>query len=313
MFQGGGVRAQGSPSVRTLQAKSRSRVRIGATTVFLYAPDEVVVRSSDDSCSADEGAQEWHGHYDLITVRGRRIVGRLSIGEWYFVERRVYDGLRVAPLPSGDRLLAIHRYATCATSEVAFYRLTPSGAVERVRILSVDGHAQDVTGVSHSGFLTDPRGRPVLCTYDNAHSMTWCEALRARRAALEVVDRWAEPDSRSRHQWPRPTQRARARVVAFEFGKLLTSGRYDEAAKQYDRSSVDLSRLCTGYPAAPADTSCPEWVEIRDAVSRSPTKVGFELHSLGDAGRNHAVVEMEVGPTRGRLRVVRVSTCRQLD
>jgi hypothetical protein len=300
------------PSIATLRAKSHSQVRLGTTTVFLYAADEVVARLSDTTSRGCEGEREWNGHYDVIAVRGLRIVGRLSLGERAFTQHTVHDGLRVAALPGGAKLLEIHQYLTCAGSQVEFYRLATNGRVEPVHVVESDGKNREVVSVSHSGFLIDPRGRAVLCAYDNAHRLTWCDAMRVARAGLVVVDRWALawPEARSRRQWSRPTQRARARAVAGEFGDALASGRYDEAAGRYQGSSQDLEHICAGCPRA----SCSMWYEIRDVVSPSP-KLGFELRGSDPAGAGAGLwsLELQVGSTRSGLRVMRVSDCRADD
>ena len=207
--------------------------------VFLYAEDQKVDVLSASFCGGNEGAKQYSGHFQLISVADNAVVSRLDLDpDDTFVEKRPHDGARLIHDPkSGQYLVAIYQYESCSIESVQVFSADPSGRLFLISFLDRDGRTwkQSLTG-AEGAVPPGASGDLVFCGYDNAIGYDLCGAYAFDGANFLETDKWMTQDLEAPAKGRDETGQA-ARTL-FEFLSELSVHGYSEAAYYQDSSVI---------------------------------------------------------------------------
>lgn len=165
--------------------------------VYLYAEDEKLDVLSATFCGGDEGAKQYSGHFQLISLADNAVVSRLDLDpDDIFVEKKPHDGARLIHDPkSGQYLVAIYQYGSCSSESVQVFSADPSGRLFLISFLDRDGRTwkQSLTGAD-GAVPPGASGDLVFCGYDNAIGYDLCGAYAFDGANFLETDKWMIQD-----------------------------------------------------------------------------------------------------------------------
>jgi len=199
--------------------------------VYLHAEDQKVEVLSATFCGGNEGAKQYSGHFQLISVADNTVLSRLDLdSDDVFVEKKPHDGARLIQDPkSGQYLVAIYQYASCSSESVQVFSADPSGRLFLISFLDRDGRTwkQALTGADGAA-PPGASGDLMFCGYDNAIGYDLCGAYLFDGANFMETDKWMtqylEAPARGRDDT------GRAARSLFEFLSELSVRGYSEAA-----------------------------------------------------------------------------------
>ena len=191
------VGAQAAPSeAADFRKQNLSHLRLGrgdrTFDVYLFAPDENVDVVSASFCGGDEGAKQYSGHFQLLSVADN-VVSKVDIDpDDNFVEKKPHDGARLFREPrSGQNLVALYQYGSCNSESVQFFSADPSGHLFLIPFLDRDGRTWKQMLTGPDGAIPHlPNGVLLFCSYANDFGYDFCEAYLFDGANFEEAAKW---------------------------------------------------------------------------------------------------------------------------
>ena len=167
-----------SKEIEKLRNLRRSQINIFKNReeikVFLFAEDEKVEILKGSYCGGEDGDKQYAGNYQLISVKGNKIVSKIDLGKDYeFIENTQHDGLHMFVPVFGEQLVAIYQYVSCNHENVEFFRINEYGLIHRVNFFEKDGIV--VTGKLVIGDISVTTENIFFCSYDNVIAYYLCD------------------------------------------------------------------------------------------------------------------------------------------
>lgn len=162
------------------QNLSHLRLERGDRTfdVYLFAADENVDVLSASFCGGGEGAKQYSGHFQLLSVADDTVVSKLDLDpDNNFVEKKPHDGARLFRDPrSGQNLVVLYQYGSCNSESVQFFSADPSGQLFLIPFLDRDGRTwkQMLTGADGAIPHTADNAL-IFCSYANVIGYDFCD------------------------------------------------------------------------------------------------------------------------------------------
>ena len=229
------TQANPSAEVEKLQKQSRSHIRLERPThavdVYLLAADETAEVLDAPFCGGDEGAKQYSGHYQLVSVVDNALISRLDLDpDDNFVEKKPHDGARLYRDPqTGQDLVMLLQYGSCNNESAQFFSADPAGQLYAIPFRDKDGRTW-----RHA--LTGPDGAiphladssSVFCAYANNTGYDFCEAYAFDGANFKETAKWMTRELGE----PRKGLNAsgQATRALFDFLSNLSSKNYPAAA-----------------------------------------------------------------------------------
>jgi hypothetical protein len=183
--------------VASLQKQSRSHVRLERQKrpvhVYLFAADEKADVLEAPFCGGDQGAKQYSGDYQLVSVVDNAVVSRLDLDpDVSFVEKKPHDGVRLYRDPkTGQDLVVLFQYGTCNSESVQFFSADPSGRLYSIPFLDKDGRTWSHRVTGPAGAIPHlPDGSSVFSAYANNLGYDFCEAYAFDGANFQETDKW---------------------------------------------------------------------------------------------------------------------------
>jgi len=290
--------------------------------VYLFAEDENVEVLSGSFCGGDQGAKQYSGHFQLLSVVDNTIVSTLDLDPDYsFVEKKPHDGARLFRDPtSGQDLVVLFQYGSCSCESVQFFSADPSGRLFLVPFLDHDGRTwkQMLTG-SDAAIPHLASGSLVFCSNANAIGYMICGAYTFDGAKFLEAFKWMTRDFEAPIKGLNDA--GLATRALFDFLSALSGKEYSAAAyyldssvKTADAGSVGANK---GQKAAFLESYCtvmggqclmPEGIESKpsaDAKGALLFQVSFQtsdFQSLKIGGRSS--FDFRVGKTSDGFKVL---------
>lgn len=203
--------------------------------VYLFAPDQTVDVLSASFCGGDEGAKQYSGHFQLLSVADNTIVSKLDLDPDYnFVEKKPHDGVRLFRDPkSGQNLVALYQYGSCNSESVQFFSADPSGRLFPIPFLDQDRHTWKQVLTGPDGAIPHlPSDAPVFCSYDRDFGYDFCEAYAFDGANFQEAAKWMTQEVTAPLKGLNDAAVAARALV--EFLTLLSMKDYAAAAYYFD-------------------------------------------------------------------------------
>jgi hypothetical protein len=189
--------AAASQEIASFQKQSRSHLRLDRLNnpidLYLFAADEQVEVLEGSYCGGDQGAKQYSGHYQLVSVVDNAVVSRLDLDpEVSFVENKLHDGVRLhRDTKTGHDLVVLFQYGTCNSESVQFFSADPSGRLHPVPFLDKDGRTWSHQVTGPAGTIPRlPDGSSVFCAYANNLGYDFCEAYAFDGANFQETAKW---------------------------------------------------------------------------------------------------------------------------
>jgi hypothetical protein len=229
--------------------------------VYLFAPDEKVDVLKDSYCGGDQGAKQYSGHFQLLSVADNTIVSTLDLDPDYsFVEKKPHDGARLFRDPtSGQDLVVLFQYGSCSCESVQFFSADPSGRLFLVPFLDHDGRTwkQMLTG-SDGAIPHLANGSLVFCSNANAIGYMICGTYTFDGAKFLEAFKWMTRDFEAPIKGLNDA--GLATRALFDFLSALSGKEYSAAAYYLDSSvkTVDVESVGAnkGQKAAFLESYC---------------------------------------------------------
>lgn len=180
-----------------LRGQNRSHLRLERQNrpvdVYLFAGDEKVDVLYAPFCGGDQGAKQYSGDYQLVSVVDNAVVSRLDLDpDVSFVEKKPHDGVRLYRDPkTGQDLVVLFQYGTCNSESVQFFSADPSGRLYSIPFLDKDGRTWSHRVTGPAGAIPHlPDGSPVFCAYANNLGYDFCEAYAFDGANFQETAKW---------------------------------------------------------------------------------------------------------------------------
>lgn len=251
--------AQAKPpeEIADLQTQSRSHLRLlhrnHPLDVYLFAADERMEVLSASYCGGDEGARQYSGHFQLVSVLGNTVVSRFDLDpDDIFVEKKPHDGARLFPDPKANQdLIAVFQFESCNNEVVRFYSADPAGDLFAVPFLDKDGRTWKQKVTETNGVVAQLHdGSSAFCTYADDMGYNFCEAYVFDGANFLETAKWM---TQERAEPLKGLDAAgQAKRALFDFLSELFVNDYP-AAGYYYAGNLD-------FPGAPLDVAHPKQI-----------------------------------------------------
>jgi hypothetical protein len=216
---------------------SHLRLQRGDRTfdVYLYAADEKTEVLDFSSFFGNEGARQFSGHFQLLSVAGNSVVSKLDLDpDDAFVEKKPHNGARLFRDPkSGQDLVVIFQYGTSNCESVQFFSADPSGRLFLIPFLDRDGRTWKQMLTGPDGAIPHlANGAMVFCSYANVTGYTFCDAYAFDGANFLEASKWVTQDFEAPIKGLNDSGQA-ARAL-FDFLYALSAKEYTAAAYHLD-------------------------------------------------------------------------------
>jgi hypothetical protein len=230
------------------QSHSHIRLERGdhAFDVYLFAPDENVDVLTSSFCGGDEGAKQFSGHFQLLSVADNAVVSKLDLDpDENFVEKKPHDGAHLIRDPkSGQDLVVIYQYGSCSSESVQFYSADPSGHLFPIPFLDRDGRTWKQMLTGSTGAIPHlATGALVFCSYDNVIGYDFCGAYSFDGANFLEAAKWMTKELETPVKGLDDSSQA-ARAL-FDFLSVLSLKGYSAAAYYMDPSATSADKGST--------------------------------------------------------------------
>jgi hypothetical protein len=251
------------PEIADLRKQSRSHLRLERPThavdVYLVAADETAEVLDAPFCGGDEGAKQYSGHYQLVSVVDNALISRLDLDpDDNFVEKKPHDGARLYRDPqTGQDLVMLLQYGSCNNESGQFFSTDPAGQLYAIPFRDKDGRTWRKVLTGPDGAipcLAD--GSSVFCSYANNLGYDFCAAYAFDGANFQETTKWMTQELGE----PRKGLNAsgQATRALFDFLSNLSSKSYSAAA-YYFAGKLDSAAT------APAAANSAEKAKILEA------------------------------------------------
>ncbi|MFZ0961590.1 MAG: hypothetical protein WAO35_11855 [Terriglobia bacterium] len=219
------------------QSLSHLRVVRGDHTfdVYLFAPDMNVDVLAASFCGGDQGARQYSGHFQLLSVADDTVVSKFDLDpDDTFVEKKPHDGARLFHDPkTGQNLVAIYQYGSCKSESVQFFSLDPSGHLFSVPFLDPDGRTWKQMLIGPDGAIPNfPSGGLMFCSFGEDIGYDFCGAYTFDGANFQEAAKWMTQEVAAPAKGLNDVGVA-ARTL-FDFLSALAVKRYSAAAYDVD-------------------------------------------------------------------------------
>lgn len=173
-----------SKEIEKLRNLRRSQINISKNNfsvrikVFLFAENEKVEILEGSYCGGEEGAKQYTGNYQLISVKDNKIESKIDLGKDYeFIEDTLHSGLQIFVMPQTyEQLIMIYQYRSCNAESVEFYRVDIDGRMYKVNFFDKDGTVRTIQSTIPARDIPQSDGSVIFCSYNNAVGYTFCDS-----------------------------------------------------------------------------------------------------------------------------------------
>ena len=250
--------------VLNLQQHNHSSLRLErpnhSVDVYLFAQDEKAIVLDAPFCGGDQGAAQFSGQYQLVSVETHAVASRLDLDpDVNFVQKKPHDGARLYHDPkSGQDLVALFQYGNCNSETAQFFSVDPSAQLFAIPFLDKDGHTgkEMLTGPD-GAILHLADGSAAFCSYSNDTGYNFCQAYLFDGANFLETAKWMTHDLTAPAQGLTPASQAKRAL--YEFLSDLSVKNYRAAAYYFAGkvgSPEALSTATTGQKAEALQAYC---------------------------------------------------------
>ena len=219
-----------SKEIEKLRNLRRSQINISKNNfsvrikVFLFAENEKIEILDGSYCGGEEGAKQYTGNYQLISVKDNKIVSKIDLGKDYeFIEDTLHSGLQLFVMPQiYEQLIMIYQYESCNIERVEFYRVDVEGRIYKVNFIDKDGTVGTGQSTSPAGDIPQSDGSVIFCSYDNSIGHMLCDSYIYNGKNFIQTSSWMTQEGKR-------TSIAEARRALYEYLDALWWREYKKA------------------------------------------------------------------------------------